>query len=247
MYMTESEYKALLRARSLTRQEESRKATKLAQGVAKSTGTGEAVRKAGATSSMKRSQNGEVDLATRKASVASVAIAKSDTQRLTNADSLVRGKAFERIIEDSCQKYEDLGVACILKTPEPFIVLKRNKEGIFTGRFTGTKAQPDFQGTLSDGRSFLMEAKSTKKDRIMQSALTDTQTALLDKNDKMGAVCLVAVNIQNHYFSVPWKEWKKMKERNGHKYATIEELEEFEIIPGMKGMIYPFLINIEEK
>lgn len=199
------------------------------------------------TNSTKRSQSGEGNLATCEASVASAAAVKSDMQRLTNADSLARGKAFERIIEDSCQRYEALGVACILKTPEPFIVLKRNKEGIFTGRFTGTKAQPDFQGTLSDGRSFLMEAKSTKKDRIMQSALTDTQTALLDKHDKMGAVCLVAVNIQDHYFSIPWKEWERMKGRNGHKYATIEELKEFEIIPGMKGMIYPFLINIEER
>lgn len=238
MYMTEAEYKALLRARDLTRKGTGKGSRRPApQGVAKSLGTGVVVRKSGsvASKSTKGSQKEESDFSECRATL-------SDRQRLTNADSLARGKAFEKIIEDACQRYEDLGIACILKTPEPFLVLKRNKEGIFTGRFTGTKAQPDFQGTLSNGQSFLMEAKSTKKDRIMQSVLTETQSALLDKHDKMGAVCLVAVNIQNHYFSVPWREWKRMKERNGHKYATIEELKEFEIVPGAQGIIYPFLL-----
>lgn len=259
MFMTEKEYKALISHRTLSheagvqlngvakstkkarKKHEEAVARKESSGLptvgGRETGRGAAMEEIGGDVNTTTCRELAGDTEARKKKEEQAAARAS----IRNGRSLNRGKSFERMIEEACGKYEERGVALILKTPEPFIVLNRNKEGIFTGRFTGTKAQPDFQGTLSDGRSILIEAKSTEKDRIMQSALTETQTNLLDKHDKFGAVCLVAVNIQDHYFSIPWKVWKGMKKRYGHKYATVEELTEFEITPGEGGVLFDFL------
>ena len=143
---------------------------------------------------------------------------------IKNGQSLARGQAFEGLIVLQCKKYEKEGRAVIHKTPEPFLVLKRDKDGMFTGRFTKQKAQPDFQGTLSDGRSVIFEAKSTSKDRIMLSVITDTQNELLKKHADMNAVCGVLCEIGDRQFAVPYKIWMQAKEIVGHKHFTADEL-----------------------
>lgn len=144
--------------------------------------------------------------------------------RLSNA----QGQHFEREILAGCRRYKDLGLAVINKTPEPFRVMKKNPNGVFTGRFTAL-AQPDFQGTLKNGRSIVFEAKMTLKDRIQRNVLTDTQMQALEAHEGLGAFAAVCVSIGNGFYFMPWEAWRNMKDVYGHQYVTPEQIAEYEV------------------
>lgn len=127
--------------------------------------------------------------------------------RVNNA----QGHFFEGAIMAACRFYHDHERAEIDKTPEPFRVTKKSKDGIFTGRFTALAA-PDFQGTLAGGRSIVFEAKYTTKDTIRRSVLTDAQMAALESHTQRGAVSAVCAGINDQFFFVPWPTWRDMKE-----------------------------------
>ena len=166
--------------------------------------------------------------------------------RARNAKSLSNGKSFEELIAFACGRYRDAGEACIVKTPEPFAVYSRTKEGLFMGRFTAAKAQPDFQGIVKGGKSIIFEAKFTSKDRIQQSVITETQAKILDDHEALGGLCYAAVSIENRYFWIPWNVLKNMKEIYGHKYVKPEEIEEYEVVAEKKNPL-PFLKGILPK
>ncbi len=149
-------------------------------------------------------------------------------QQYKNRQSNARGQHFEKEILAGCKLYRERGIAQIDKTPEPFRVSKKGKNGIFTGRFHAP-AQPDFQGTLYGGRSVVFEAKRTMKDRIMRSVLTDTQMDALEKHNNLGALCGVCVNIQDDFFFVPWKVWRDMKTLYGRQYLKAEDLTKYQV------------------
>lgn len=144
--------------------------------------------------------------------------------RLSNA----QGQHFEREILAGCGRYKDLGLAVIDKTPEPFRVMKKNPNGVFTGRFTAL-AQPDFQGTLKNGRSIVFEAKMTLKDRIQRNVLTDTQMQALEAHEGLGAFAAVCVSISYGFFFIPWEVWRDMKDIYGRLYVTPEQIAEYEV------------------
>ena len=94
--------------------------------------------------------------------------------RYQNKVNNAQGQFFERAIKAACALYSERGRADVDKTPEPFRVLEKSRDGIFKGRFTA-RAQPDFQGTLDGGRSIVFEAKYTTGDRMKQEVLTKPQ------------------------------------------------------------------------
>ena len=75
--------------------------------------------------------------------------------RYQNKVNNAQGHFFEQAIKAACALYASHGRATADKTPEPFRVLEKSRDGIFKGRFTA-RAQPDFQGTLAGGRDFLI-------------------------------------------------------------------------------------------
>ena len=89
-------------------------------------------------------------------------------QQYRNKVNNAQGQFFERAIKAACALYSERGRADVDKTPEPFRVLEKSRDGIFKGRFTA-RAQPDFQGTLDGGRSIVFEAKYTTGDRMKQA------------------------------------------------------------------------------
>ena len=139
-----------------------------------------------------------------------------------------QGFIFEDELKKACQIYSRDGRAEIDKTPEPFRVIKKHGRGIFTGRFTAP-AQPDFQGTLRDGRSIVFEAKYTTADRIQRSVLTQNQMDMLTAHQKLGAVSSVVFGIRDRFFTLPWVYWDGMKQRFGRQYLTADDLPEWEI------------------
>ena len=133
------------------------------------------------------------------------------------------------MIDAACRYYEDRQMAIIEKTPEPMRPIKSLGGGKFVAHYE-KQAQPDYKGTLANGRAIVFEAKHTSADKIEQSRLTEEQCERLQKYSELGAIAfiLVSVDLQNFY-RVPWTVWRDMKEIYGHKHMTIEELEPFKI------------------
>ncbi len=145
-----------------------------------------------------------------------------------NAQSNAKGHTFEQCIISGCEQYKRDNKAVIDKTPEPFRVMRKSSEGLFTGRFT-SPAQPDFQGTVKGGRSIVFEAKSTTKDRIQRRVLTDTQMKVLEQHEKAGAICGVVCCIGESAFFVPWCVWRDMKAIYGRQYVTAADIDAYKV------------------
>lgn len=153
---------------------------------------------------------------------------KSPINQIRGMRNNAQGHIFEDAIKKACQIYQRDGRAIIDKTPEPFRVMKKNPNGVFTGRFTAL-AQPDFQGTLCGGHSIIFETKYTTADRIKRSALTQEQMDILESHYQMGAIALVVFGIQDKFYAMPWSIWKNMKLLFNHQYAEPTQIEYFRV------------------
>lgn len=145
------------------------------------------------------------------------------------------GHIFENGIRTACRWYSEKGVAEVVKVPEPFRVLQKDTKGIFKGRFT-ERAEPDFQGTLSNGRAIVFEAKYTSTDTIRQGVVTQRQAEALERHYQLGALVGVCVGIREDFFFVPWTVWRDMKTVFGRKSVRARDLQ---------GMKIPFRHGIE--
>lgn len=153
---------------------------------------------------------------------------KSPLNQIRGMRNNAQGHIFEDEIEKACQIYKMQGKATVDKTPEPFRVLHKQPDGVFTGRFTAL-AQPDFQGTLAGGRSIVFEAKYTTTDRIQRNVLTQEQKETLEAHHTLCAVALVVFGIQSEFYAMPWPHWRDMKEHFGRQYLTQEDAKPYRV------------------
>lgn len=144
--------------------------------------------------------------------------------------SRIMGDHFENLIAASLRWYEDKGVACIEKTPEPMKPLRApNRQGQFLACYVKA-GQPDFKGTLTGGRSVVFEAKHTDSDRIEYSRLTDEQVEKLSTHHKLGAAAFVLVSFGlQDFYRIPWEIWRDMKAIYGRKHIKQPELEPYRV------------------
>lgn len=143
--------------------------------------------------------------------------------------SKASGDTFERWITNACEFYLREGWAHIEKTPEPFHITGKDKNGVVRGYYE-KKGQPDYKGILCDGTGIMFEAKHTDSDRIQQNVVTEAQWKSLDIYEKFGAHCYVMVSVGLvKFYRVPWKVWKQMKGLFGHKYMSEQELEAYRL------------------
>jgi penicillin-binding protein-related factor A (putative recombinase) len=151
-----------------------------------------------------------------------------DRQQWQNAVNNAQGHSFEDYIKAACITYQAQGRAEIKKTPEPFRVTAKHPDGTFTGRFTAL-AQPDFQGTLTGGRSIVLEAKYTITDRLKRNILTAEQMAALEHHRGLGAVAGICAGIKDLFYFIPWEVWREMKRIFGRQYITAAEAEPYRV------------------
>lgn len=151
-----------------------------------------------------------------------------DRQQWQNTMNNAQGHYFEEAIITACMTYQLQGKAEIDKTPEPFRVMSKECNGIFTGRFIAA-AQPDFKGTLKGGRSIVFEAKYTSTERLNRNILTDEQMRSLDHHYRLGALAGVCAGIRDRYYFIPWLYWRDMKIIYGRQYLTAVDLEQFRV------------------
>lgn len=140
------------------------------------------------------------------------------------------GEHFENMISASLRWYEERGVACIEKTPEPMRPLRApNRQGQFLACYVKA-GQPDFKGTLTGGRSVVFEAKHTDSDRIEFGRLTNEQIEKLSTHHSLGAATFVLVSFGlQDFYRIPWEAWRDMKTIYGRKHMKQTELEPYRV------------------
>ena len=140
------------------------------------------------------------------------------------------GEHFENMISASLRWYEERGVACIEKTPEPMRPLRApNRQGQFLDCYVKA-GQPDFKGTLTGGRSVVFEAKHTDSDRIEFGRLTNEQIGKLSTHHSLGAATFVLVSFGlQDFYRIPWEAWRDMKTIYGRKHMKQTELEPYRV------------------
>lgn len=149
-------------------------------------------------------------------------------QQYQNAVNNAQGHHFEGYIKAGCLTYKDRGRGKIEKISEPFKVTETHRDGRFTGRFT-SNAEPDFQGTLSGGRSIVFEAKYTSTERMKRGVLTGDQIDALQEHAALGALAGVCIGIQDKFYFIPWDVWRDMKSLYGRQYITAADVEEYRV------------------
>lgn len=157
-------------------------------------------------------------------------------RRMIGAVSRVRGRRFEELIDWSCEYYRISGRADIEKTPEPMKVVRPIGGGKFLAVYEKA-AQADYKGILYGGRAVYFEAKSTERDRMLQSRVTENQTERLRRAQQLGAAVFVLCEIGGRYFRIPWIVWDSMKENFGRKYITQRDAERYEVKIGKNGVL----------
>lgn len=160
------------------------------------------------------------------------------------------GEHFEDVISASLSWYEDKGVACIEKTPEPMKPLRApNKRGQFLACYVKT-GQPDYKGTLRGGRGVVFEAKHTDSDRIEYSRLTQEQADRLDLHHNLGAAAFVLVSFGlRDFYRIPWEVWRDMKEMFGYKHMKQPECEPYRVqyMAGVLKLLEGVALSYNEK
>lgn len=139
-----------------------------------------------------------------------------------------QGHIFESNIEAACNFYKIHGRAKIEKIPEPFRVTRTGRDGTFSGRFIAS-AEPDFQGTLKNGRSIVFEAKYTRTEKMQRNVLTQDQMEALEAHYILQAVAAVCIGIQDNFYFIPWETWRDMKTIYGRQYVTPKDIEEYRV------------------
>jgi recombination protein U len=150
-------------------------------------------------------------------------------RRLIGKRNKINGATFETLISNSCKYYLGKNIAHIEKTPEPFHITGKGKNGVVSGYYEKV-GQPDYKGILFGGKGIMFEAKHTDTDRINQNVVTENQAKNLDIYEKFGAICFVLVSIKfENFYRVPWNVWKSMKEKFKHKYMNEDELSPYKL------------------
>lgn len=157
-------------------------------------------------------------------------ISMADPRRqITGLRNKRSGETFESLLSMACEHYLKTGFAYIEKTPEPFHITGKDRNGVVKGYYE-KKGQPDYKGVLIDGTGIIFEAKHTDLNRINQNVVTENQCKSLDIYEKFGANCFVMVSMGlNQFYRVPWYVWRNMKDIFHHKYMNCDELEEYKL------------------
>lgn len=140
-----------------------------------------------------------------------------------------RGHLHEQMILAACRAYRTRDIANIIKVPEPFRVLQKNRaQNTANIRFTA-HAQPDFIGCVAGGKMIAFEAKYTKTDRLHSTVITPTQAEALQDFQKMGAFSAVCAGIGDQYFMIPWLDFVGMKTMFGRQYIKAEDVQKWRV------------------
>lgn len=160
----------------------------------------------------------------------------SRKNRIRGKRSKAYGDQFERLIELSCNRYRSHGKAYINKTFPPFTTIRRQRGNKVIG-FYGRIGQPDFAGTLKNGRSIVFEAKHTSTTNIPFNQVAHHQKQALKQHSELGAEAFILIAFKlDDIYKVPIKDWLELEENIGKKSVNEKDLAEYKLSKD-KGLI----------
>lgn len=156
-------------------------------------------------------------------------MSKQLSRRIGGKRAKKLGDMFENLIERSCAYYRAKKIAHIRKTPEPFRMVSKGRNGQVIG-FYEKQAQPDFQGTLENGQSIVFEAKHTNSTNLPFSRISREQSSELDRHSEIEAECFVIASFKfEQFYLIPWQDWKHLERTIGKKSVNRKDLAKYEI------------------
>lgn len=149
---------------------------------------------------------------------------KNPLNVLRGARNHALGDAFEAVIDSACEYYLQTKKAVIEKTPEPMKVVENIGNGLFKACFI-KRAQPDYKGSIANGKTVVFETKFTSTPKMNASVVTSEQWKRLEAYYNIGAVCFVIAGFSSgNAYRIPWRIWRDMSIYYGRKYITEEDV-----------------------
>ena len=165
------------------------------------------------------------------------------------------GESAEELVELVGRAYLNEGLAELRKRPEPY---RRIGAAQANGHFTAaplSKSGPDFDLTLPDGRSGLIELKSRKGHRIPLRAVGEAQAIALKRRIEWQGfgvviVCLWDEGVAARWWVVDWRRWEQARAR-GYKSLSDVELDQVaarcELAHGLRPDWLPALLHAHQE
>lgn len=137
-----------------------------------------------------------------------------------------RGMKFEEVIQKQCEKYKEEGVAYIDKLPTSWKVIRKGK--FIVSAFPEAKSKLDFYGTLKNGKSIYVEAKSCQDTSLPLKNFKEHQFVYLDELSKFTSYVYVIIEMKkyNKVFLVEGKKILNFKETASRKSIPLTWMEE---------------------
>lgn len=119
-----------------------------------------------------------------------------------------RGMNFEQFIRHSNIRYQDAGLAIVVKQPTEFLPIRDGRGKIVSCKVEG-KSSVDFIGRVGSV-PIAIEAKHTSSDSIRWDAVQEHQGDFLTRFSEGGqGISLVLVSFKlERFYAVPWAFWE---------------------------------------
>ena len=160
-------------------------------------------------------------------------VEQTQKRRIGGRKAKKSGESAEELMRKMGQFYLKDEVAELRKRPEPY---RRIGATLSNGQFIAAplaKSGPDFDLTLPDGRSGLIEVKSRKGKRISLKAVGEVQSDTLQRRIKWNGFGVITVMLWDHlvdarWWVIDWRRWNEAKKR-GYKSLSDADLDQIAV------------------
>ena len=162
----------------------------------------------------------------------------------------LRGSSLEEFINQTNDKYMELGLALIQKIPTPITPIKIDKEQRhITLAYFDKASTVDYIGAVQ-GIPVCFDAKECKTDTFPLQNVHEHQMDFMEKFEKQEGIAFLLIHYTNRntFYYMRFKEIKKFWERavnGGRKSFRYEELNRDYFMEIQQGFFIPYLDQIQ--
>ena len=163
----------------------------------------------------------------------------------------LRGSSLEEFINQTNDRYMELGLALIQKIPTPITPIKIDKEKRhITLAYFDKASTVDYIGAVQ-GLPVCFDAKECKSDTFPLQNVHEHQIEFMEKFEKQEGIAFLLIHYteRNTFYYMRFKEIKKFWDRaveGGRKSFRYEELNKDYFVEIQKGFFIPYLDRIQD-
>ena len=163
----------------------------------------------------------------------------------------LRGSALEEFVNQTNDRYSEMGLALIQKIPTPITPIKIDKEQRhITLAYFDKASTVDYIGAVQ-GIPVCFDAKECKTDTFPLQNVHDHQVEFMEKFEKQDGVAFLLIHFTNRdtVYYMKFDELKVFWDRalnGGRKSIRFEELDNEYFLEIQKGFFIPYLDRIQK-